>query len=315
MPDPAVHLSFGQEVRSSLAEEARKRLEDVPYRFALVGPDPWFTYKPWRGKRQGRGRMMHTTRPGLFLTALAEEARKSECPEDMYSYLAGFLCHYALDAAAHPYIIRLTTTEPRKKGAHRAFEHSLDVLELKRQKRWGEKHPLTGHSFEVLRLPERMETPLNRVFEKVYGWRGCYRALNTAYWRYRFLHRLMENPRGLAALAARVTRSEQLQSLTYSESYFREADVENREGRPWRHSHEESLVSRESFPQLREKARLRAVALIEACCAFIFDGSLSLEELREKIGDDSYLSGLPSEDPRNLKVASLLPPKNGREDA
>lgn len=315
MPDTAIHLYYGQDVRSSLAPEVRKVLEDVPYQFALVGPDPWFTYKPWRGKRQGRGRVMHTTTPGLFLTTLAEEARKSDCPEAMFSYLAGFLCHYALDASAHPYIIRQTTTECRKKGAHRALEHSLDALELERRKVWGEKHPLTEHAFQELRLPEKMEASLNRAYERVYGWQNAYRALNMSHRIFRFLYRFMEKPGGLLAWLARLTGSELIQSLAYSESYFQGTDVENREGRPWRHSHDESIVSRESFPELRERARLRAVKLIEACFAYVFEGRLSLEELGKIIGDDSYLSGLPSKDPRNMNVASLLPSEKEREEA
>ena len=67
MPDVAVHLSFGEEVERSLPAEIRKVLESDPYTFALLGPDIWFMHKPWI-RRNGRGRRMHTTRTGEFLS-------------------------------------------------------------------------------------------------------------------------------------------------------------------------------------------------------------------------------------------------------
>ena len=104
MPDVAVHAAFGREVLASLPEEVREYLIPEPYTFALFGPDVWFMYKPWH-RREGRGRRMHTGKPGLFLTTLLCRAESSASPVEMFSYLSGFLCHYALDSIAHPYII------------------------------------------------------------------------------------------------------------------------------------------------------------------------------------------------------------------
>ena len=110
VPDIAVHASFGEEVLSSLPPEVRESIRPEPYTFALFGPDLWFMHQPWR-RRQGRGRRMHTTRMGAFLLSLLRRARTAPCREEMFSYLAGFLCHYALDSTAHPYVIYVTTEE------------------------------------------------------------------------------------------------------------------------------------------------------------------------------------------------------------
>ena len=69
MPDPVVHVSFGREVLASLPEEVRDVIVPEPYTFALFGPDVWFLYKPF-GHHESRGRRMHTTKAGLFLTSL-----------------------------------------------------------------------------------------------------------------------------------------------------------------------------------------------------------------------------------------------------
>ncbi len=105
MPDIAMHHTFGREVLEILPEAIQKEMTEAPYSFALYGPDPWFMYKIGTKTREGRGRRMHTTKTGAFLTALAEKAKDGTDPRNLFSYLAGFLCHYALDATAHPYII------------------------------------------------------------------------------------------------------------------------------------------------------------------------------------------------------------------
>ncbi|MBP5728396.1 MAG: hypothetical protein J6Y48_15105, partial [Clostridia bacterium] len=97
MPDVAVHASFGREVLSSLPEEVRETIVSEPYTFALFGPDVWFMHKPWR-RREGRGRRMHTTKTGLFLSSLLRRAAVSASRKELFSYLAGFFCHYALDS-------------------------------------------------------------------------------------------------------------------------------------------------------------------------------------------------------------------------
>ena len=92
MPDIVVHAAFGREVKQALPEEIRAKLADEPYTFALFGPDLWFLYRPWK-RREGRGRRMHTTKPGAFLMAIADRVKVSAAPDALCSYLAGFLCH------------------------------------------------------------------------------------------------------------------------------------------------------------------------------------------------------------------------------
>lgn len=306
MPDPVLHTVFGKEVRERLSPEARNALVSEPYSFALYGPDPWFGYKPWI-RREGRGRVMHTVKTGEFLTALAEQAKAGKSRAEMYSYLAGFLCHYALDTAAHPYIIRRTETDPPVPRAHMGFEHTLDQNQIARDGFAGEAHPVTDHYFLAFRLPPVMEEDLNRVYEKVYGWKDCWRLLNRSCRVFRTFFRALENPRGLPAAAARHRKGGGLRSLTYSNSYFQDADVENEAHEEWAHSHDDTVLSRESMAELKEKGICRAVRMIEAAYRYIFTGTCSEKELAEIIGSDSYLSGLPEDDPRNMKVESMLP--------
>ena len=306
MPDVAVHASFGREVLASLPEEIRSAIVSEPYTFALFGPDVWFMHKPWL-RQEGRGRRMHTTKTGAFLLSLLRQTSVSSCRAEMFSYLAGFLCHYALDSIAHPYIIWVTAQERVFPRSHMSLEHALDAVEIQRDGFWGTKHPVTDHYFPLLRLPACMQPDLDAVFESVYGWKDCWADLNRSCRRYRFCYRVLEHPRGLAARLARTTKADVLRSLSYSESHFHTLDPENTEHRTWCHPFDSTQNSSESFPELREKARRYAVRLIEAVWRLLCRGEGTEEEVAALIGNNSYLSGLPVDDPRNWQIRSLLP--------
>ena len=312
MPDAAVHAAFGREVFSSLPAGVQGVIRPGPWTFGLFGPDLWFMYKPWR-RREGRGRRMHTTRPGAFLTALLERAKEAPCREELFSWLAGFLCHYALDSVTHPYIIHMTTEKYDYPRCHMSFEHELDMRQIGRDGHAGEKHPVTAHYFPAVSLPPSMKDDVDAVFAQVYGWKGGWRAVNGSAKRYRLCYRFLENPSGVAARLARGTKHPLLRSVAMSESQFRGLDVENGEHRPWLHSHDKTLSYTDSFTELRERARLLAADLIEACWRYLWRGEGTAEELAALIGDNSYLSGLPADDPRNANVKSLLPPDPGRK--
>ena len=314
MPDVAVHAAFGRRVRAEMGKETGEKIREIPYTFALFGPDVWFMYQPWK-RREGRGRRMHTTRTGQFLMALAEQAKRSRHPEEMFSYLAGFLCHYALDAETHPYIIHMTEERTHFPRGHMSFEHSLDRREMEREGVWGEPHPVTDHYFPRLQLPPEMREDIDAVFRKVYGWKNCWKALNKACPRYRMCYRVLENPRGLFTRIAGWTKHPMLRSLAYSHSHFEGTDVENREKREWTHSHDAEGKSTADFEEMKDAACRKALEMIEAAREYIFGSGMTREALAERIGSRSYLSGLDENDPRNRAVSFLLPPKKEMKDA
>ena len=312
MPDVAVHAAFGREVLAEMDHAIAEKIREIPYTFALFGPDIWFMYQPWK-RREGRGRRMHTTRTGQFLMSLARRAKTSRHPEELFSYLAGFLCHYALDAETHPYIIHMTEEKTKLPRGHMSFEHSLDRLEMERAGVWGEKHPVTDHYFPKLRLPESLREDIDAVFGEVYGWRHCWAALNQACPRYRLCYRFLENPKGLFTRLARGTGHPSLKSMAYATSHFEDADVENNAKAEWAHSHEPSEKSTADFSELRAAALRKALEMITAADRYVFRSEISEEELSRVIGNRSYLSGLPVDDPRNTAVSFLLPPQKSAE--
>ena len=122
MPDIVVHTKFGAEVFGRTEPDIDRDI----YNFGLLGPDPYLFYRwyvpPFRHRVNRYSAVMHRERTGGFLTELA---RRAVGDRAVVSYLCGFLCHYALDAATHPYI-----NEKAGYSAvmHMAIEHRLDKM-------------------------------------------------------------------------------------------------------------------------------------------------------------------------------------------
>ncbi len=309
VPDVVIHYAMGQDVLRELAPGIRERLAEAPYVFALYGPDPWFLYKPWV-HGSGRGRTMHTRKTGEFLLSLAERARAERgtpAGEQLFSYLAGFVCHYTMDAASHPYIIWETTENYRQSQAHRAFEHTLDMAEMKRAGTWKGKHPVTDHYLPDIRLPEEMKSGLDSVYARVYGWQDAWRTVNRCFGLFRKMYRIMEDPSGKASALARSTGKDLLRGFCYSENYLAEVDAENTAHREWHSAYHPEDVYRTDFGEMRRGAVGRAVEIITAARQWVDGASEDPEGLRKIIGNDSYLSGLDAEDPRNWSIPSLSP--------
>ena len=93
------------------------------------GPDPMFYYKIYNPFRSYNlailGDIMHITKTGIFLKNLFLNAR-TDIQKD---YCLGFLCHYALDSAIHPFVNYISQAYgssfniPR---GHNYFETALD---------------------------------------------------------------------------------------------------------------------------------------------------------------------------------------------
>lgn len=109
MPNYYAHLLFGSAVLERLSPGLRAEVEaDLPpFQAGLFGPDPLFFYhlaRPGNYPRQ-KGLALHKVPVRPTAERLREMAGAS-LPHGK-AYAAGFLCHFALDAAAHPEVNRL----------------------------------------------------------------------------------------------------------------------------------------------------------------------------------------------------------------
>lgn len=178
MPDIAIHNAMGDAVLIRLPVEITAAIDYEIFRFAVMGPDPYLVYRfflPGRFRRgvHRRGTMMHRENVNAFLLELAKCSQSRE----MFSYLVGFLCHFALDSRTHPYINSLAA---ERRGMHCAMERTLDMMELERSGR--EPKDIMKLFTKYPDLPEA-----EQAMETVYDWRDNYfrigyRHMKLYYW-------------------------------------------------------------------------------------------------------------------------------------
>ncbi|MBR2548015.1 MAG: zinc dependent phospholipase C family protein [Eubacterium sp.] len=184
MPDITVHNAMGDSVLNRLPEEIADEIrgESNAFHVGVLGPDPFFFYRfflpPFRNGVDQRGTIMHHEKCREFLM---EMTRRFCSPEEknhrQFAYLAGFLCHYALDSTVHPYINMLAA---RRVGMHTAVERKLDRIALKRSGR--NRNDIMKLVVPFPEIPE-----LRSSMKAVYGWdddlfRDGYRHMKGFLW-------------------------------------------------------------------------------------------------------------------------------------
>ena len=250
MPDIVVHRSMGEAVYGQL----NMALERDVFAFGLLGPDPYLFYRfyvpPFRHRINRYSSIMHRERTGDFLSALARSCRGL----DAFSYLAGFLCHYALDSTTHPYIIE------KAKGSaamHLAIEHRLDVLD-------GGKIRIPPF------LPLTMKEYVSSAIESVYGWSDAWEALEQGHKDMAPFYRIVEDKSGALNKALGWTKAAPAM-LSYN-------------------SHVCDGMDLSGFYPLCERAVENAVRFILAASEFVY-GTMEESDFRAVIGNRSYISG------------------------
>lgn len=311
MPDIITHYRLGQAAFQLLAPDLQASILSDVYDHATAGPDIWFSYRFWQPKAQEgrpeRGNIMQHHDTGAFLLALARRIPKGEAGNPLFSYLSGFLCHYCLDRAAHPYIIyrsgEYDGTEATRsaRGNHTRLERALDLRELQK---WGlriAKSPILRKILRLRRLPSTIQLGLDGAYREVYGWDHAYDELNTGLKDQRLFYFLAQDPTGiLDALLRLIDRGKShhdLTAMTYHGREQPEVDIANTTHQPWLHPFDPTLRSEQSFDELFDTAARDASAMIGAVWAYQSLGDD--DALAAAIGNASYETGFPCDDPRN----------------
>ncbi|MCD8371915.1 MAG: zinc dependent phospholipase C family protein [Clostridia bacterium] len=107
MPSTYAHYCFGEKVALNLSPELKNTVENHKqlYYIGLHGPDILFYFKPL-GKNpvNSSGYEMHERPASEFFKRAADMLESTADKNASVAYLAGFVCHYALDKACHGYI-------------------------------------------------------------------------------------------------------------------------------------------------------------------------------------------------------------------
>ena len=279
MADFLTHDMLGLEVIRTARPEIKARLEEFPeaFRWGCQGPDPLFYRRLWEGGGPWHplaGRMHSEDTAGLF-QAMADyvTGMKGWAREASAAYLDGFLCHYALDSAIHPYVYflqkRIEKDHPRlQKGTvHCQIETDIDIAlyAVRGGRQIWDYVPEDGHRLPAMQkaLLARM---LSRTSEEVYGrvLPECEAAAafdDTLLFEkllYRQGRRL-----GKLAFAAGLVHPGWSEFISHVKVSRPEWDCLNLRRRTWRNPDFPEISRCESVPELIEGARRTTLALME----------------------------------------------------
>ena len=193
MPALFAHYYMAQSAASRMPADWRGALNPDAFIWGSLGPDSLFFHRafPPRPSRSLRkyGSRLHQMDPAVLFEAMFTLYESGAYTSITQSYIYGFICHYGLDRAVHPFIYALEEQIMARDQLdclpifiHNLIEHNIDVHVLQRYRGVG------GHKYcaaSVLPvgqdvLPELagfMAELMNRLF----GRRFTERELHTAF--------------------------------------------------------------------------------------------------------------------------------------
>lgn len=107
MPATYAHDCFGKEVYKTLPAPVKDRILSHKELFliGLHGPDILFYYKPLsKDPVKCIGNSIHDLPAADFFIPASKQLKAMKNQDGAFSYLFGFICHFALDCCCHPYI-------------------------------------------------------------------------------------------------------------------------------------------------------------------------------------------------------------------
>lgn len=184
MPGFTTHYLFGADLYQRLtSERLRKNLKQnhAAFGLGLQGPDLFFYYLPvYLVSPENPGALAHSTNTGAFFSSLLESRRlfagNKRCLNIADAYITGFIGHYTLDCALHPYVYAFTGYEPEHPqtnlqyfGRHSYFETEIDKELLKQKKNLS---PSRFRQNATIRLTPAQRRVIHRML--AYAYRTAY---------------------------------------------------------------------------------------------------------------------------------------------
>ncbi|MDR2183460.1 MAG: zinc dependent phospholipase C family protein [Clostridiales bacterium] len=325
MPGLITHYICGQRVLAALPPNVARCITEHRKLFNIgcQGPDIFFYYLPGVLKRdlRGIGTKMHKQNVGDFMRAMAEELiqLEDETKDAGFAYFAGYLTHYALDCAAHPYVYyRTGFLREGEKGRklryvanHLRFETAIDTLLFKMvagkkprdEKLWKLVHVDRGTAKATANFVGKS---INQAYDVGIGGKNVYWAMTYM----AFMTRLMQSNRGMRkrvlGVGEKIFLREMIGSNLIHLQEIRDGlDYLNEDKALWRDPWDETTEHMESFAELFETAANEAVIFIESLWGYA-RGDVPIEDFLELVGDRSLSSGRPIAEKVIFRVHDII---------
>ena len=313
MADIYMHSKFAEEVINEIEYDFDKKIVFL----AAQGPDPLYyhffskDYKEYKKYAD----LMHRKDTDKFFFNMIKYV-KENLNKDSYSFLVGFICHYALDVKIHPYIyhnVGVYNKEDKSthsyRGLHLRFERSMDALLIERD--LGIKHnkfnlidkhyPLKTANFTALKI---MDYTLKETYGKEHG--GIMYLISSQ-GMYKNLKHFVRDRFGIKKQIFRIIDLfNNKKDMFYRDlpfyNHLENYDFHNLEKKTWYHP-----VTNEEYNysviDLYDQAAKMATTIIEEVSAYLYeDKTIDLPSLFENL---SYNTGINCDQLKPMKYFNI----------
>ena len=299
MADIYLHSKLSEVVIKELKRPLNQNLVFI----GAQGPDPMYYNVSKKDGKESRyyADRMHDTNTRLLFKNMVSYV-KSHLTDETYSFLIGFICHYALDVSIHPYVYHNVGVYQKDKpdtyqyrGLHLKFERSIDAVMI--QKDFGipsRKFKLRRKYFPKTDLPldicKIMEHTLKNTYGKDLG--GTMYGIGVKK-MYSNVKNIITDRFGIKKLFLKFvdlfgSSDMFLQDLSFF-NHVEKYDFLNEKKNTWYHPIT-NTPSNESVEELFEKARVFAHNLIQQVDKYLNDSKqVELEDIFTNL---SFNSGL-----------------------
>jgi hypothetical protein len=252
--------------------------------------------------------VIHHHKTKAFLETFIKKAKNKS--KEVQGFVLGFLCHYALDSTAHPYIFHVTGNYSKKtkhyRGNHLRLERGIDTLLIK-EKGLNPKYYRVNNHFPLRELSSDLVSTFTNVMKSVYSLKdvGLLYAQGYKDFVNNFKY-MVYDPTGFKKVVYTVVDAFTTGSLSYKRISFKtdvdDFDIMNRENNTWLHpvTGEEHT---ESFDDLYDIAKQKALNLIKGTLEYFNSNDESVFKLIENI---SYDTGLECEGNNEMKYINSI---------
>ncbi len=294
MPYVYAHYDMGQRTLKRLGTGLQERIGRHPQAFILgcMGPDPFFFYHlpsllPHK-TYGGFGSRLHDQKVGDTMRALVRGVMQ-EGSGVWFSYVAGFLCHYGLDCAAHPYIFY----EAGSGMDHTYFECNLDAQLMEHNGVKAADLP----QYRIISIGQEEGEALGRLYKEyvgpVHGLEMKVQDYPRAVQDFSRVLRIFYNPTGRKErFFEGIQRTMHIpRYLTFNVFPLKAGfDAMNLKGEPWRLPWS-GEIHHETFLDMMEVGVKDAAEMIEGLGSAVSNGNA--ESVLARIGERNFSTGQP----------------------
>ena len=304
------HYLFGTQTYKLLKKkEVRQILKNNKHAFCLglEGPDFFFFHIPESvSKGQNIGTTMHRQNTNKFFAEMINylaDVHGERDYEILYAYIQGFMGHYILDTAIHPYVYSRTGTLKTKKtlGVHYGIETDIDrelLWKFKQMKQAEFSHSgvIAVSSYEKTVIADLLHTAILNTYERDIPASSIKNAITSFYIESALLSDSTElKYKAINGFEKYVFGYDRMSPLLINEVHHSEdpCNLEKKEWHnPWDDTHSDDSSVYEIFDRNAKKYAKFMPVMHEALYSKYHLLDDKSGEILEMLGNNSYKTGL-----------------------